>query len=280
MPDFLHLIAVVSELDWDFVSLLLIGLVGFVSVRVCNPENIGHSGRLVKFNLGPVALQLLWVFSEVALTTPLSKLTSLLLHTEEKALFTRLLPIVAMIGIPAFIQQITSAYRSRSQRQRPALTHESLEQQKLNHAQDSCRNISMDDSRESWADTISPHESCSSDSSEDFSTGLPSPTGFCEGNLGNLEKAYLAAMSNPAQDDSIYLIKYDISGEEEYYFVHKKLKPIRTKVEDVRQGNYRPLLRTLIQQSKDTHQHIPAVRNIARANLDGIRMLPCAKVKA
>jgi hypothetical protein len=270
---------VVSELDWDFVSLLLIGLVGFVSVRVYNPENIGHSGRLAKLNLGPVALQLVWVFSEVTLTTPLSKLTALLFHIEEKSLFTRLLPIVAMIGIPAFIQQITSAYRSRSHRQKPALTHDNLEQQKLNHAQDSCRDIMMNDSRESWADTSSPHESCSSDSSGDMSTGLPSPTGFCEDNRG-LEKAYLAAMSNPIQDDSIYLIRYDISGEEEYYFVHKKLKPIRTKVEDVRQSNYRPLLRTLIQQSKDTQQHIPAVRNIARANLDGIRMLPCAKVKA
>lgn len=66
-------------------------------------------------------------------------------------------------------------------------------------------------------------------------------------------------------------------------FVHKKLSPIKTKASDVqRTAPYRPLLRTLIQSSKDgvkrDHRHIPAVRSVAKGEgeerMEGIRMLP------
>ena len=164
--------------------------------------------------------------------------------------------------------------------------------------------------------SISPHESWSSQTSEELSNDAASPTGVVRearkpGQKGppsittvnahdaGLERAYLEAMGRTSglqanigpegivQDDTIYLFKYDVSGVEDTaeqtdqgcLFVHKKLSPIKTKVADVRvNATYRPLLRTLIQQGKDT-RHIPAVRSVAKgegeARVEGIRMLPC-----
>jgi hypothetical protein len=168
---------------------------------------------------------------------------------------------------------------------------------------------------ESYA-SISPHESWSSHTSEELSNDTASPTGVVRearhlGQKGvpsistvnahdaGLERAYLEAMGcsqgaqtkdglgRIVQDDTIYLFKYDVAGLEESadqthqgcLFVHKKLSPIKTKVADVRvNATYRPLLRTLIQQGKDT-RHIPAVRSVAKgegeARVEGVRMLPC-----
>lgn len=165
--------------------------------------------------------------------------------------------------------------------------------------------------------SISPHESWSSLSSGELS-GMPSPTGVVrEVQLrpldqkglnakvkvvsaydAGLEEAYLQAMgvSHPSgqrQDDTIYLFKYDVAGvaddrdlmneQKSCLFVHKKLSPIKTKASDVqRTAPYRPLLRTLIQSSKDgvkrDHRHIPAVRSVAKGEgeerMEGVRMLP------
>lgn len=164
--------------------------------------------------------------------------------------------------------------------------------------------------------SISPHESWSSHTSEELSNDTASPTGVVReaknpgqktapaiktvnAHDAGLERAYLEAMGRGAgveakdghgrivQDDTIYLFKYDVAGVEDSpeqtdqgcLFVHKKLSPIKTKVADVRvNATYRPLLRTLIQQGKDT-RHIPAVRSVAHgegdARVEGIRMLPC-----
>ena len=134
-----------------------------------------------------------------------------------------------------------------------------------------------------------------------------------------LDQAYLLAMGagteQHRQDDTIYLFKYDVAGvagaregacddgkdDAEMFdrnramhantpskgclFVHKKLSPIKTRVVDPRvTAPYRPLLRTLIQQSKGKdgvkrdHRHIPAVRSVAKGEgegrMEGMRMLP------
>lgn len=276
-------IAALSLKYWDFLYFVLIGLAGFLSVTGYPSDSFLASSRHSPgLKLLSGLLQLLWVVSEVSLETPLWKLTSHLLPLQGSSIFLKLIPVIAMVGMSTVLHQINSL-RNRILR-RPSSsdtsTNPSLALGEIQAIQSQTwNNTEFNVSRANIIDDSSPHDSFSSDSSGDLSAGLPSPTGFYKDDqyIG-LEKAYIAAMSSKEKyDDALYLYKYEILCEEEgmeCLFVHKKLSPIKTRIEDNRQANYRPLLRSLIQQSKDKYHNIPAVRSVAKDNMEGIRMLP------
>lgn len=280
------LIAALALSFWDFLSIALIGITGFCSVVAHSSDSFSVSKQVpLGLTLTSCVLQLLWVVSEVSLNTPLTKLTTHLIPSQASSITIKVIPVFAMLGISAILHQISNLrnkFQKRSSSSTgalPLLSGTICEEPEtnLNH---SWNRIDFIDSKSNPADDSSPHDSFSSDSSGALSTGLPSPTGFCKDeHYEGLEKAYFAAINTKqTHDDAVYLYRFEILSQEEgmeYFFVHKKLSPIKTKIEDTRQANYRPLLRTLIQQSKGKHQSIPAVRSVAKENVEGMCMLPC-----
>lgn len=267
----------------DFLSVSLIGLAGFFSVTTHSSDSFSVSKQLSGLTLLSGVLQLLWLVSELSLNTPLSKLTAYLLPFEASTFFIKITPILVMLGISAILHQIRKLGNTFQNRPCPSIgvaSNGSSFDEPEPVANDSWDRIRLLDSERNTSDDSSPHDSFSSDSSGALSTGLPSPTGFYKDeHYEGLEKAYFAAMKTEKDhDDAVYLYKFEILSQEEgmeYFFVHKKLSPIKTKIEDTRHAQYRPLLRTLIQQSKDKHQNIPAIRSVAKENMEGMCMLPC-----
>ena len=130
----------------------------------------------------------------------------------------------------------------------------------------------------------SPIESYSSESSGGLSTGLPSPVGHYRDRETDLEKK----MSQDRMEEDacrhlegLCFVEYTIDTNETVFFVHRNLKPIKTKLEDCRDAHYRPLLRTLIKESKERHGHlVEPIREINNGDVEGIRMIPSAYVRA
>lgn len=265
------------------MSLSFIGIAGLLSVTAHSSISFSvQKQEPLGLKLLSGVLQFLWLVSELSLNTPLSKLTAHFFPLERSSIAIKIIPLISMFGISVVLHQISNL-RNRMLRRHSSsmpLMNESSEcDGSAVDMNQIWEQISTHDSGANLVDDSSPHDSFSSDSSGALSTGLPSPTGFCrdEHDQG-LEKAYIAAMKTKLEhDDAVYLYKYEILSQEEgmeYFFVHKKLSPIKTKIEDTRQANYRPLLRTLIQQSKNKHQNIPAVRNVAKDRMDGMCMVP------
>lgn len=278
------LIAVLASNFSDFISISLTGLAGFFSVTAHSSDSFSVSKQPSGLILLSGVLQLLWFVSELSLNTPLSKLTAYLLPFEASKVSIKITPVFAMLGISALLHQIRklrNTFQGRSCSTIAAARSRLLFDESEPTASDSWDTIRLVESERNTSDDSSPHDSFSSDSSGALSTGLPSPTGFYKDeHYEGLEKAYFTAMkTNKSHDDAIYLYKFEILSQEEgmeYFFVHKKLSPIKTKIEDTRQAQYRPLLRTLIQQSKEKHQNIPAMRGVAKENIvEGMCMLPC-----
>ncbi|WPT11344.1 hypothetical protein PSENEW3n2_00000783 [Picochlorum sp. SENEW3] len=275
----LSAVGVVRELEWDFVSLVLIGFTGFASLKAF-PEGgaVGSSkSHPLCIKAAALLLQICFIACQVVIRTPLTKITSILLSIESSSLVVKIAPVSVMVGFASLLHCIQK-FTGRSANRPLSLTKDALREQTLVGDDSSLwSGVRLD--RVASEEELSPFCSYSSTSSGDLSSGLPSPTGFCDDRdtgKDGLVEAYRAATSKKLEgnDDTVYLLKFDSGHGESYYFVHKKLRPIKTKLESVQQqGNYRPLLRTLIQRSKE--KHIPAVRSVANEKIDGVRMLPC-----
>lgn len=106
---------------------------------------------------------------------------------------------------------------------------------------------------------LSPTDSWSSRSSGAIHSGLPSPTGHCQSpvrcNNGLDETSLQQSLHQHCND--IYLMQHTLDTKERMYFVHKKLRPIITKsmnnIPITNNGTYKPLLRTLMQESEARH---------------------------
>ena len=78
---------------------------------------------------------------------------------------------------------------------------------------------------------LSPADSLISESSGALASGLPSPTGHCP----SPDRAAMlrnAGCHSAAPSCDIYLIYHVLDTNESVLFVHKKLRPIRTKIPD------------------------------------------------
>lgn len=261
------------------MSLVLIGSTGFVSLKAF-PEGgaVGSSkSRPPCIKAAALLLQICFIACQVAVRTPLTKITSNIVSIESSSFVAKIAPVSVMVGFASVLHCIQK-FAGRSANRPSSLTKDALREQNLVNDDSSLWSGARLD-RVASEEELSPFCIYSSTSSGDLSSGLPSPTGICEDRdtgKDGLVEAYRAATSKKldSNDDTVYLLKFDSGHGEAYYFVHKKLRPIKTKLENVQQqGNYRPLLRTLIQRSKE--KHIPAVRSVANEKIDGIRMLPC-----
>lgn len=101
---------------------------------------------------------------------------------------------------------------------------------------------------------LSPADSLVSESSGGLASGLPSPTGHCPSPDRAAMLRHAGAKSLPPSCD-IYLIYYTLDTNESVLFVHKKLRPIRTKIQDpppaAKPGpDYKQLMRQLEAKSK------------------------------
>lgn len=109
----------------------------------------------------------------------------------------------------------------------------------------------------------SPVETCSSYSSGGLSSGFPSPTshyqrlkdGTC--NFGKIEDEKALIREHKYFVDNVRFVEFTMDDQEVIYFLHRELRPIKTKIEPKEQVPYKPLLRTLIQQSKAKHGSLP-----------------------
>jgi len=130
----------------------------------------------------------------------------------------------------------------------------------------------------------SPIESYSSESSGGLSTGLPSPVGHYrerEAELGAKVSQNRMEEDVCQQLEGLCFVEFTIDTNETYFFVHRNLKPIKTRLEDCRDAHYRPLLRTLIKESKERHgQVVEPIREINNGDVEGIRMIPSACIRA
>ncbi len=275
----LNIYAVVRELEWDFVSLVLIGFTGFVSLKAFPENGAVGSSKLQPLCLKACALllQVCFIACQVVVKTPLTKIVSSTLSIDPSSVTGKIAPLSLMVGFASVLHWIQK-FTGRSVNRPSSLTRDALREQSLINDHSSLWSCAPLD-RVASEEELSPYCSYSSTSSGDLSSGLPSPTGICDDKdpgKDALDEAYRAATAKKLEthDDTVYLLKFDSGYGETYYFVHKKLRPIKTKLENVQQqGNYRPLLRTLIQRSKE--KHIPAIRSVANEKIDGIRMLPC-----
>lgn len=118
---------------------------------------------------------------------------------------------------------------------------------------------------------LSPAGSSASGSSGALASGLPSPTGHCPSPdraammryaAKAQEQGELNKQEDMSSSNNIYLMEhsgiYLETTNESMLFVHKILKPIRTRIEDqepVRAAEYKPLLQQLMAQSQSEHQN-------------------------
>ena len=96
---------------------------------------------------------------------------------------------------------------------------------------------------------LSPADSYASGSSGALASGLPSPTGHCPSpdRAAAVRHMQAAAQAHP----DIYLMQHTLDTNESMYFVHKKLRPIKTRVYDEMEGGeYRSLVEQLQAQNK------------------------------
>ena len=104
---------------------------------------------------------------------------------------------------------------------------------------------------------ISPSDSLSSGSSGGLHSGMSSPTGHCispvhlaralrPSNADLNQFSGMAAPSGKASD--VYLLPHTLDTNEMVFFVHKKLSPIKTRVEEKPPVPYKPLLKALMTQ--------------------------------
>jgi len=164
----------------------------------------------------------------------------------------KLLPFSLMGGLTSCLSFFSGFRRGRRHRRLASI--ESGELNRLHVQVGSSAEVDSSACTTAYATPpMSPADSCSSASSGALCSGLPSPTGHCRSpdRAASGQAENLADVINSCD---IYLKMHVLDTNETVMFVHKKLKPIRTKIgEDPPPSDYKPLLRTLIEQSAAKH---------------------------
>lgn len=212
-----------------------------------------------------IVLQAFWVLSELAFA---SAFAPLLIVADPSFPFTtagsvalHVLPLCSMVSLAGFIDYFTKLRQRKRQRRLSSgpsgdLSRYSSSTTTANftavhsnhpyHEQPSSDDFSTP--------PLSPADSLVSESSGSLASGLPSPTGHCPSPDRTAMLRHAGCKSLPPSCD-IYLIYYTLDTNESVLFVHKKLRPIRTKIQDpppmAKQGpDYKQLMRQLEAKSK------------------------------
>eukprot|EP00890_Picochlorum_soloecismus_P000786 jgi/Picsp_1/1708/NSC_05182-R1_---NA--- len=284
-----------SEILWS----LWIGVIGCVAVFSAQGVKTDKKGSVLWFAVA-VLLQLLWIASELVLQTPFDKILSVFsfvtANTSNWLLLFKYISkgvaIMTILGVASVWNHLMKRRQSRRHRRLSSITYEELKEY------DICgNNDEISQSRSSgrvchgpYVEKIplpvpqSPIESYSSESSGGLSTGLPSPVGHYrerEADLGMKMSQGKMEADACRQLEGLCFVEFTIDTNETVFFVHRNLRPIKTRLEDCRDAHYRPLLRTLIKESKERHgQWIEPIREINNGDVEGIRMIPSACVRA
>lgn len=199
---------------------------------------------------------------------------------------------MTMLGVASVWNHLMKRRRNRRHRRLSSITYEELKEYDICGNDDGISQSRLSEQLchrpcveiNAFPVPQSPIDSHSSESSGALSTGLPSPVGHYrerETDLG--KKMPQGRMEEDAcrHLEGLCFVEFTIDTNETFFFVHRNLRPIKTKLEDCRDAHYRPLLRTLIQESKERHGHlIEPIRQITNGDVEGIRMIPTAYVRA
>jgi hypothetical protein len=246
-----------------------------------------------------VSLQIVWILSELAFSSAFAPLLlavfpSLALSLSGSIALC-LLPLAAMVSITACLEFFSKMRRGRRHRRLSSVNSEDFEQltstnstrttttttststkypslpQKQQSQQNQCSDIFA-------TPPLSPADSFASGSSGALASGLPSPTGHCPSPDRAAMLRYATRMqengtgnktseNNMPSAKDVFLMEhpgiYLDAPTESMLFVHKILKPIKTRIGDQEPvpptADYKPLLQQLIAQSQS--QHIKESKN-------------------
>lgn len=227
---------------------------GLASVRGFNAQHFREAD--LKTKVIAIALQTVWLSSELIGQSPLFKVSETFITNKASKnffssyIFGKLAVPILMMGLSLLSNCYNSLKRKysqgKTQHQAPVKV-ESCCLENINEA------ITSEMNRSSSSTPLSDIETSSSRNSISLFDCPSSPTGHLD--CLRYEKAIpiQSVREFSCRDDSISLVEYNVDGQM-MLFVHKDLTQIKTKVEKkMMEESYRPLLRTLIQQSKSKH---------------------------
>jgi hypothetical protein len=193
-----------------------------------------------------LCLQFAWFLSELAFFSALAPflvaVNPALPYTPAGALALRAFPASAMVTLSGCMDFFNKLRRRRRHRRLSSM--DAADFRRL-----TCVATSTGDDLAAYSPSppLSPADSFASGSTGGMASGLPSPTGHCP----SPDRA-AALRHGTASCGDIYLMQHILDTNESMMFVHKVLRPIKTRIDDyippppapaaVAPGGYKPLL--------------------------------------
>lgn len=241
-----------------------------------------YNRRQINLRRLAIGLQIVWILSELVFSSAFSPLllavAPSLALSFPGSIALCILPFAAMVTLAGCLEFFANIRnRGRRHRRLSSVNSEDFEQltaanskypSQAEQMQQHQRNISSDMYS---TPPLSPADSFASGSSGALASGLPSPTGHCPSPDRAAMLRYAATTQEhgngknnedmPSAKD-IYLMEhtgiYLETTNDSMLFVHKILRPIKTRIDDqqpARSDDYKPLLRQLMAQSQSQNQN-------------------------